>query len=209
MWFLVQRYGVVKQRLSDLDDVHGFTGRVGQSLDPTTIMEAAVVKTATLLRAESASLVVFDLNRAAGDPLDRGRSACSFRSRPTMSSGPTTSESDEAALVDRGVFASSDSTAARRRTNCSCRRSRTAPSRSACSWLPAVRVLRTDSGPTTWCASRTYGTAVVESRQGSCCTSASNVRRGTSPDRAPEPIRVRTAGRADGQGTRAAPASDS
>ena len=101
MWFLVQRYGVVKQRLSDLDDVHGFTGRVGQSLDPTTIMEAAVVETATLLRAESASLVVFDLN---GAPVFHSIGSVGVL-LPVTSDDELWADyiqSDEAALVDRG-----------------------------------------------------------------------------------------------------------
>ena len=34
LWYVIKAYGLLDQRLRDLDAVHGFTGRVGQSLDP-------------------------------------------------------------------------------------------------------------------------------------------------------------------------------
>ena len=100
MWYLMHRYGVVNQRLRDLDAVHGFTGRVGQSLDPETIMEAAVAESASLLRAKSAALVVFDVN---GEPMVQAVGSIGVK-LPVSIDDDTWREfiaSDEAALVDR------------------------------------------------------------------------------------------------------------
>ncbi|HYN31335.1 MAG TPA: EAL domain-containing protein [Ilumatobacteraceae bacterium] len=60
LWYVMKAYGVVYQRLRDLDAVHGFTGRVGQSLDPGEIGGAAVEEAADILRTESVTLVLFD-----------------------------------------------------------------------------------------------------------------------------------------------------
>ena len=46
--------------LHDLDAVHGFTGQVGQSLDPNDIVCAAVAQTAVLLRTDGTAIVLFD-----------------------------------------------------------------------------------------------------------------------------------------------------
>jgi diguanylate cyclase (GGDEF)-like protein len=62
LWYIIKAYGAVDQRLRDLDEVHGFTGRVGQSLDPDEIVRAAVARTADVLRTDGAAVVVF------GDP---------------------------------------------------------------------------------------------------------------------------------------------
>jgi diguanylate cyclase (GGDEF)-like protein len=62
LWYIIKAYGAVDQRLRDLDAVHGFTGRVGQSLDPDEIVRAAVARTADVLRTDGAAVVVF------GDP---------------------------------------------------------------------------------------------------------------------------------------------
>jgi diguanylate cyclase (GGDEF)-like protein len=62
LWYIIKAYGAVDQRLRDLDEVHGFTGRVGQSLDPNEIVRAAVARTADVLRTDGAAVVVF------GDP---------------------------------------------------------------------------------------------------------------------------------------------
>jgi diguanylate cyclase (GGDEF)-like protein len=72
LWYVMKAYGVLDQRLRDLDAVHGFTGRVGQSLDPEEIGEAAVVEAANVLRTEGVTLVLFDhlgrtLIRSFGD----------------------------------------------------------------------------------------------------------------------------------------------
>ncbi len=60
MWYIIKAYGAIDQRLRDLHAVHGFTGRVGQSLDPNEIGRAAIVEAAALLRTEGAALVLFD-----------------------------------------------------------------------------------------------------------------------------------------------------
>jgi diguanylate cyclase (GGDEF)-like protein len=59
LWYIIKAYGAVDQRLRDLDAVHGFTGRVGQSLDPDEIVRAAVARTADVLRTDGAAVVVF------------------------------------------------------------------------------------------------------------------------------------------------------
>jgi len=60
LWYIVKTYGDVDQSLRDLRAVHGFTGRVGQSLDPDEIGRAAIVEAASLLRTDGAALVLFD-----------------------------------------------------------------------------------------------------------------------------------------------------
>jgi diguanylate cyclase (GGDEF)-like protein len=60
LWYIIRAYGAVDQRLRDLNAVHGFTGRVGQSLDPHEIGRAAIVEAARLLRTEGAALVLFE-----------------------------------------------------------------------------------------------------------------------------------------------------
>jgi len=60
LWYIIKAYGAVDQRLRDLHAVHGFTGRVGQSLDPDEIGRAAIDEAAALLRTEGAALVLFD-----------------------------------------------------------------------------------------------------------------------------------------------------
>ena len=105
LWYLIQRFGMVNQQLRDLDAVHGFTGRVGQSLDPETIMEAAVVESANLLRADSAALVVFDLDGAP-----KAQAVGSIGVRLPMSALDDTwrpfIESDDATLIDRKLLRS-------------------------------------------------------------------------------------------------------
>ena len=60
LWYIIKAYGAIDQRLRDLDAVHGFTGRIGRSLDPSEIGRAAIVESAQLLRTEGAALVLFD-----------------------------------------------------------------------------------------------------------------------------------------------------
>ena len=60
IWYIIKAYGAIDQRLRDLNAVHGFTGRVGQSLDPNEIGRAAIVEAARLLRTDGAALVLFD-----------------------------------------------------------------------------------------------------------------------------------------------------
>jgi len=65
LWYIIKAYGVLDQRLRDLDVVHGFTGKVGQSLDPYEIIRAAVVETAEVLRSDGIAVVVFDEGNGA------------------------------------------------------------------------------------------------------------------------------------------------
>jgi len=60
LWYIIKAYGDIDQRLRDLNAVHGFTGRVGQSLDPREIGRAAIVEASRLLRTEGAAIVLFD-----------------------------------------------------------------------------------------------------------------------------------------------------
>ena len=60
MWYVIKAYGLIDQRLRDLDAVHGFTGRVGQSLVPDEIARAAVAEAARVLRSDGVALVFFD-----------------------------------------------------------------------------------------------------------------------------------------------------
>ena len=62
-WGLVQSYGRLEQRFRDLDDLHGFVGRVGHSLDLDEVMSAAVNDIASLLRAQRAAVMVFGTDR--------------------------------------------------------------------------------------------------------------------------------------------------
>ncbi|MEO1058459.1 MAG: GGDEF domain-containing protein [Actinomycetota bacterium] len=59
LWYVLKTFGAVDQQLRDLDAVHGFTGRVGRSLDPAEIAEAAVTEAARILRCDTAALVLF------------------------------------------------------------------------------------------------------------------------------------------------------
>jgi diguanylate cyclase (GGDEF)-like protein len=60
LWYVIKAYGALDQRLRDLNAVHGFTGRVAQSLEPQEIGRVAVLEAASILRTEGAALVVFD-----------------------------------------------------------------------------------------------------------------------------------------------------
>ncbi len=60
LWYIIKAYGVLDQRLRDLDAVHGFTGQVGQSLDPHEIIRAGATQTAELLRTDGTAVIVFD-----------------------------------------------------------------------------------------------------------------------------------------------------
>ena len=65
LWYIIKAYGALDQRLRDLDAVHGFTGQVGQSLDPYEIICAAVAQTAEVLRTDAAAVVLFNDSDAA------------------------------------------------------------------------------------------------------------------------------------------------
>ena len=65
VWYTTVAYGSLQQRLWDLDAVHGFTGRVGQSLDPEQIGAVAIEEASRLLRSKSAAMVAFDVGGSA------------------------------------------------------------------------------------------------------------------------------------------------
>ncbi|MCB0968414.1 MAG: EAL domain-containing protein [Ilumatobacter sp.] len=65
LWSVLRRSGSLVQELRDLDDVHGFAGRVGSSLEIDDIADQAVTDIVELMRADGAALV-----RVDGDVLD-------------------------------------------------------------------------------------------------------------------------------------------
>lgn len=58
LWVMIRRHGEIAQELRDLGEIHGFAGRIGQSLDLADISHVAVLETARLLRADVAILRV-------------------------------------------------------------------------------------------------------------------------------------------------------
>jgi diguanylate cyclase (GGDEF)-like protein len=99
LWYVIQAYGDIDQRLRDLDAVHGFTGRVGQSLDPARIGEAAVSEAARLLRSDTATVVLFDVG---GAPLVRSSGVVDLElpTSPSDAAWSSLIEADVAQLVD-------------------------------------------------------------------------------------------------------------
>ena len=63
LWGLVRGNGSINQQLRDLDEVHGFTSRIGTSLDLDEVCTTAVEDTAGILRAEVA---ILRLRRSSG-----------------------------------------------------------------------------------------------------------------------------------------------
>ncbi|HSH10213.1 MAG TPA: sensor domain-containing phosphodiesterase, partial [Ilumatobacter sp.] len=59
VWYVLQSYGKLGQELRDLDALHGFTGRIGATLDVNEIGETAVAEVVQLTRGVSAALVRF------------------------------------------------------------------------------------------------------------------------------------------------------
>ncbi|NNE12418.1 MAG: diguanylate cyclase, partial [Ilumatobacter sp.] len=59
MWFMMHAYGKVNQELRDLGAVHGFAGRVGDTLDPDAIGDVAVEESSRMFRASGAVLIRF------------------------------------------------------------------------------------------------------------------------------------------------------
>lgn len=56
LWALVRGNGAIGQQLRDLDEVHGFTGRIGTSLDLDEVCSTAVEDAARILRGDVALL---------------------------------------------------------------------------------------------------------------------------------------------------------
>jgi len=56
LWLVIRQNGRIVQTLRDLDEIHGFAGRIGQSLELADISQVAVEEAARLLRAEVAIL---------------------------------------------------------------------------------------------------------------------------------------------------------
>ncbi len=59
VWYVLKSYGELRQELRDLDALHGFTGRVGATLDVNEIGDVAVSEVVRLTRGVSAALVRF------------------------------------------------------------------------------------------------------------------------------------------------------
>ena len=59
LWYVLHSFGSVNQELRDLDAVHGFAGRVGQTLDVEAIGALAVDEAMQMFRANGAALVRF------------------------------------------------------------------------------------------------------------------------------------------------------
>jgi diguanylate cyclase (GGDEF)-like protein len=59
MWYVLHSYGALGQELRDLDAVHGFAGRVGETLDVQAIADVAVDEVLRLFRATGVVLVRF------------------------------------------------------------------------------------------------------------------------------------------------------
>ena len=59
MWYVLHSYGIRGQELRDLNDVHGFAGRVGGTLDVQAIGDVAVDETMRLFRSAGGALIRF------------------------------------------------------------------------------------------------------------------------------------------------------
>jgi diguanylate cyclase (GGDEF)-like protein len=59
VWYILNSFGVLNQAMRDLRSLHGFTGRVGSTLDPHEICEVAVDELYEDLRATGVALVRF------------------------------------------------------------------------------------------------------------------------------------------------------
>jgi len=60
LWFVLKRYGLLDQRLRDLDALHGFAAHIGRTLDPEEIGQAGLGRVAGLLRADFGALALFE-----------------------------------------------------------------------------------------------------------------------------------------------------
>ena len=58
-WGVMRSHGQLEQRFRDLDDLHGFVGRVGHSLNVQEIVQAAATEVAALVRVRRVGIVVF------------------------------------------------------------------------------------------------------------------------------------------------------
>jgi len=59
VWILLQRYGMLAQRFRDLNALHGFSHAIGGTLVLDEIVEIALDRAMTLLRADTGGLLVF------------------------------------------------------------------------------------------------------------------------------------------------------
>ena len=73
VWGLMRRFGRLGQRFRDLEDLHGFVGLVGHSLDLDEVIGAAGAQVTRLLRVRQAAVLVFSpdhpLRNDVGTPL--------------------------------------------------------------------------------------------------------------------------------------------
>lgn len=59
-WFIARSNGAQLQHNRDLEDMHSFARKIGESLDPLEVAEAAALEISRLLRASKCRLVVLD-----------------------------------------------------------------------------------------------------------------------------------------------------
>jgi len=73
VWGLMRSFGLLGQRLRDLEDLHGFVGLVGNSLDLDEVIGVAGAQVSQLLRVRHAAVLVFSpeqpLRNDVGPPL--------------------------------------------------------------------------------------------------------------------------------------------
>ncbi len=178
VWALMRSYGRLEQRFRDLDDLHGFVGRVGISLDLAEVMEAAAADIATLLRVRRATVVVFDsehpLSISVGEPLPDLPVAIDDVRWVDLLGLRKAQQLDAAALARWASTASSAS------ATCSARRCETATASSACSSSPNARALAGTSATSMWFACRRWPSRSRRTCARRCCTTASSSRRGTT-----------------------------
>ncbi len=63
LWFVLRRFGTLSQEMKDLDALHGFAGRVGNTLDVDEIARRAVADVVALIRADGAALLRMEGDR--------------------------------------------------------------------------------------------------------------------------------------------------
>ena len=63
LWFVLRRFGRLSQEMQDLDALHGFAGRVGDTLDVDEIASRSVADVVDLIHADGAALLRIDGER--------------------------------------------------------------------------------------------------------------------------------------------------
>ena len=136
-WGLMQSYGRLEQRFRDLDDLHGFVGRVGHSLDLDEVMTAAVNDIASLLRVQPRRGRRVRLRPSAAQQASASRCP-NCPTSPTTCAGPTCSVRAARSCSTSTTARRWGSPASPRSAACCARRSATARAWSASSWSPSA-----------------------------------------------------------------------